>query len=159
MGDVDSQQLRLASELKSHEDAVYSFFRRMGCQPADAADLTQDAFVRALVGVERFRGDSSYRTWLLGIARNLHREWIRRSYRSPIPNDAIDIVTADSDDTAAIAEALGRLPLDERELLVLRHVEGLQSKEIAVLLGISDTATRQRLLRAAAAFREIWGER
>lgn len=157
MGDVEQHQL--ATELKRHEDAVYTYFRRMGRQPADAADLTQDTFVRALVGVERFRGDSTYRTWLLGISRNLHREWIRKSYRSPILDDAIDIVDPGSDDTTAIAEALGKLPADDRELLVLHHVEGLHSKEIAVLLGISDAATRQRLSRAAAAFRGIWGER
>lgn len=157
MGDVEQHQL--ANELQRHEDSVYTYFRRMGRQPADAADLTQDTFVRALVGVERFRGDSTYRTWLLGIARNLHREWIRKSYRSPIPDDAIDVVDPGNDDTTAITEALGKLPLDERELLVLHHVEGLHSKEIALLLGISDAATRQRLSRAAAAFREIWGER
>jgi RNA polymerase sigma-70 factor (ECF subfamily) len=157
VGDVEQHQL--AAELKRHEDAVYTYFRRVGRQPADAADLTQDTFVRALVGVDRFRGDSTYRTWLLGIARNLHREWIRRSYRSPIPDDAIDIVDPGSDDTTAVTDALGLLPLDERELLVLHHVEGLQSKEIAMLLGISDAATRQRLSRAAAAFRKVWGER
>ena len=45
-------QHQLATELKRHEDAVYTYFRRMGRQPADAADLTQDTFVRALVGVQ-----------------------------------------------------------------------------------------------------------
>ncbi len=151
---------QLSRDLRQHESAVYTFFRRMGRQPADAADLTQDTFVRALVGADRFRLESSYRTWLLGIARNLHREWVRRSYRAPEPSADVDGgVAAGDDDAAAVADALRRLPLDERELLVLFHVEGLASKEIAALLGISDAATRQRLSRAAAAFRDVWGER
>jgi RNA polymerase sigma-70 factor (ECF subfamily) len=151
---------QLARELGQHETAVYTFFRRMGRQPADAADLTQDTFVRALVGADRFRFEASYRTWLLGIARNVHREWVRRSYRSPDLGSEIDVVAlGDADDTVAVADALGRLPLDERELLVLHHVEGLPSKEIAALLGISDAAARQRLSRAATSFRDLWGER
>lgn len=158
MGDVEHNQL--AQDLSQYEAAVYTYFRRMGRQPADAADLTQDTFVRALVGVERFRGDSSYRTWLLGIARNLDREWIRRSYRTAIVTDELDgLVSGEADDAVAVGDALARLPRDDRELLVLAHVEGLDSKEIAHLLGISDAATRQRLSRAAAAFRELWGER
>ncbi len=151
---------QLASDLRQHESAVYTFFRRMGRQPADAADLTQDTFMRALVGADRFRFESSYRTWLLGIARNIHREWVRRSYRSPEPSADVDPgVAAAGDDDASVADALRRLPIDERELLVLCHVEGLASKEIAALLGISDAAARQRLSRAAAAFRDLWGER
>lgn len=158
MGDVEHNQL--AKDLSRHESSVYTYFRRMGRQPADAADLTQDTFVRALVGVERFRGESSYRTWLLGIARNLDREWIRRSYRTPVVMDELEgVAPGDTDDAVAVGDALARLPRDERELLVLSHVEGLESKEIAQLLGISDAATRQRLSRAAAAFRELWGER
>lgn len=151
---------QLARDLRQHESAVYTFFRRMGRQPADAADLTQDTFVRALVGADRFRFESSYRTWLLGIARNIHREWVRRSYRAPEPSADVDSGSvAGGDDDAAVADALQRMPIDDRELLVLYHVEGLSSKEIAALLGIGDAATRQRLSRAAAAFRDLWGER
>ncbi len=151
---------QLSRDLRQHESAVYTFFRRMGRQPADAADLTQDTFVRALVGADRFRFESSYRTWLLGIARNVHREWVRKSYRAAEPTADVDGGSAggDDDEAAAVADALRRLPIDERELLVLSHVEGLASKEIAALLGISDAATRQRLSRAAAAFRDLWGE-
>lgn len=151
---------QLVKQLRQHEAAVYTFFRRMGRQPADAADLTQDTFVRALLGADRFRFEASYRTWLLGIARNIHREWVRRSYRSPELDTDIDTVSGgDADEEAAVADALRRLPFDERELLVLHHVEGLPSREIAALLGISDVAARQRISRAAAAFRQLWGER
>lgn len=158
MGDVEHNQL--AQDLSRHEAAVFTYFRRMGRQPADAADLTQDTFVRALVGVERFRGESSYRTWLLGIARNLDREWIRKSYRTPVVVDELDgVATGGDDDAVAVDEALARLSMEDRELLVLSHLEGLHSKEIAQMLGISDPAARQRLSRAAAEFRKVWGER
>ncbi len=150
----------LIRELARHESAVYTFFRRMGRQPADAADLTQDVFVRALRGIDRFRGDSSYSTWLVGIARNLHREWLRSSARAPESTEDLDRpAPGRTDDDVAVGEALGRLPLEQRELLVLAHVQGLPSKDIALLLGITDAAARQRLSRAAAAFRELWGER
>lgn len=130
----------------------------MGRQPADAADLAQDTFIRALAGVDRFRGDSSYRTWLLGIARNVHREWVRSSRRQALPTEDVDVVlTHDTaGDDAAVLSVLALMPLDERELLVLRYVEGLASKDIAQLLGISDAAVRQRISRAAGDFRERW---
>ena len=131
----------------------------MGRQPADAADLTQDTFLRALAGVEHFRAESSYRTWLLGIARNVHREWVRKSYKTPDISDTVDgPPTGDAGDSIAVADALLRLPFDERELLVLHHIEDLASRDIATLLGISDAAARQRLSRAAAAFKKLWGE-
>lgn len=151
---------QLAGELRQHESAVYTFFRRMGRQPADAADLTQDTFLRAVAGADRFRFESSYRTWLLGIARNIHREWIRRSYRNPQPTADIEVGSVgNAGDATAVADALERLALDDREILVLHYIEGLTSKEIAALLGISDPAARQRLSRASAAFRDLWGER
>lgn len=150
----------LTDMYRLHEGAVFTFFRRMGAQPADAADLAQVTFLRAIQGVERFRGESSVRTWLLGIARNVYREWLRSGRRNPAPLDGVELPDRTSaGDAAEIDEALARLHPDQRELLVLHHVQGLTSVEIASLHGITHAAARQRLSRAAAEFRTIWGDR
>ena len=159
MGDVQTPT-NLTDAYRDHERAVFGYFRRMGAQPADAADLAQITFLRAMQGVERFRGESSVRTWIIGIARNVYREWGRSARRLPeLSQDLEPAGPTSSESATEVDEVLARLDPAVRDLLVLHHIAGLTSVEIADLLGIAPTATRQRLSRAAAAFRTEWGER
>lgn len=156
----DARPADLTAAFREHERAVYGYHRRMGAQPADAADLAQVTFLRALRGVERFRGDSSLRTWLLGIARNVHREWRRANVRLPVPDeDAVGARAGRGPDDLEIDDVLARMEPADRDVLVMRHIAGLDGPEIAQLLGISHAAARQRLSRAAERFRALWGER
>ena len=128
----------------------------MGAQPADAADLAQATFLEALRGVERFRGESTVRTWLLGIARNVFRSWLRRKGSDVALDEELEWGGSDDGEALAVRDALSRLDTDDQEILVLRYVEGLPSKELAAIYGISDDAARQRVARAADLFRELW---
>lgn len=153
---MENKNTDLVSSFSQHQSAVYAYFRRMGAQPADAADLAQATFLEALRGIERFRGESTVRTWLLGIARNVFRGWIR-SKRVEVEITEEQHPTADDEsDDADVRFVLSQLRMADREILVLRYSEGLHSKEIAAILGMSDDAVRQRIARAADAFRELW---
>ncbi|VAW09641.1 hypothetical protein MNBD_ACTINO02-756 [hydrothermal vent metagenome] len=139
---------------------VFNFMRRMGAGQNDAADLAQETFLRALRGAGRFRGDSSVRTWLFGIARNVFRESLRHHERhrtAPLTPE-IDRSAGDGSQTSwvEIETVLATLNTDDREALVLRFVFDLSGEETADTLGISHDAARQRISRARAAFKRNW---
>ncbi len=136
---------------------VFNFMRRMGAGQNDAADLAQETFLRALRGAGRFRGDSSVRTWLFGIARNVFRESLRRRRTVPLTPE-IDRDAGHGSETSwvEIETVLATLNTDDREVLVLRFVFDLSGEEIAAALGISHDAARQRISRARAAFKRHW---
>lgn len=153
---MDTNTTDLVSSFSKHQPAVYAYFRRMGAQPADAADLAQATFLEALRGIERFRGESTVRTWLLGIARNVFRGWLRSRRVEVELTESNHPDSDDESDDIAVRAVLDQLRTADREILVFFYAEGLHSKEIAAMLGISDTAVRQRIARAADAFRELW---
>jgi RNA polymerase sigma-70 factor (ECF subfamily) len=118
-----------------------------------AEDATQDAFVNALNGLSRFRGEASFRTWLLRIAINAARSVGRRNGR----RHEVSLVLADNEasgmpDPARVAinateverveEVLGRLPTKQRLAVALRAQQGLSYAEIAGALKCSEGAAR-----------------
>lgn len=159
MGDVENPN-SIIDSWRQHETAVYNYFRKMGAQPSDAADLTQETFVRAMVGARRFRGEGSVRAWVIGIARNLFREWLRRKRRVEIPSDSPpETSRLGSEEVGTDIEAvLVGLAPDSREVLIMRFVLDLSSRETALALGITDDAVRQRVTRARTEFEAAWGD-
>ena len=151
------ERLDLAELFKEHELRVFNFFRRMGVPRDPAADLTQETFLRAFRIAGRFRGESTVTTWLLGIARLVYLEWIRK--RRPPDLDLDPPANADpsASDSVDIERTLTRLPAEHREVLVLRFALDLSGEEVALILGVSHDAVRQRTSRAKKAFRELWG--
>jgi RNA polymerase sigma-70 factor (ECF subfamily) len=128
----------------------------------DAEDLAQEVFVRVWRGLGRFRGDSSFRTWLHRVALNVIKSHFGRTARlrrlfqaphggSPDPADA----AADPSDLErdmlrrdAIDRALGALPDDLRIAVTLRDVQGLEYREIAELTGVPVGTVESRIFRA-----------
>ena len=150
----------LEEHWRDYSSDVFNFMRRMGAGPDDAADLSQETFIRALRGADRFRGDSTVRTWLFGIARNLFREWVRHRQRhrsEPLTEVADRAAGSGSEASRVEIEAvLAALDTDDREVLVLRFAFDLSGEETAAALGISHAAARQRVTRARAAFKKSW---
>ena len=138
--------------VRDHYDAVYRFCaRRIGV--AYAADTAQETFLTAQRAIRRFRGDSSLRTWLLGIALNECRRMIRRGGVDPLPLD-IDLACplADSEssfvDRQALATALSRLSDDHRDVILLHEFQGLTYEETASVLGVPVGTVKSRLHHA-----------
>jgi RNA polymerase sigma-70 factor (ECF subfamily) len=142
---------------------VYGLLCRLtGGRESDAADVLQNAWIRAADRLSTFRGDSQFRTWLTGIALNCHREW-RRATRTA---DAIDDVEpgelacpnreAASSHALDVAELVHALPPHFRDVLVLHDVEGFTHEDIADALGIEPGTSKSRLSRARRLFRAWW---
>ena len=141
-----------------HTPAVYGLLCRVLGRSADASDLMQETWLRAVRHLTLFRGPSAFRTWLTGIALNCYREW-RRKHRSTLPLDGPELRRAldtSVDDVAAIRFALAALSQEHREVIVLHDIEGYTHEEIAEVLEIEAGTSKSRLSRARRLFRERW---
>jgi RNA polymerase sigma-70 factor (ECF subfamily) len=128
---------------------------------SDAEDAAQDAFLRAFRSLRTFKGRSSFRTWLFQIAINTARTF--RRTREGRPEDSVG-GAAEFDATAAagqleqqvvardqVRRAMGTLPADLREAVVLRDINGLDYREIAEMLDIPIGTVMSRLHRGRKA--------
>jgi RNA polymerase sigma-70 factor (ECF subfamily) len=125
---------------------------------AEAEDLTQETFVRALRGVHRFTARSAGRTWLLAIARRVAADHLRAAAtRRRIAADQDRRLAAEAaaerqlpgtDDTVAINAAVRTLPCDRRDAFVLTQVLGLGYAEAAEVCDCPVGAIRSRVARA-----------
>ena len=140
-----------------HTPAVYGLVRRLAGSASDLADdVVQDAWLRATVAMATFRGESTFRTWLTGIALNCYRERRRRKAAREETASANECVAATVARTVDVTEILSTLSADHREALVLHDVEGYTHEEIADVLGIEVGTSKSRLSRARQIFRERW---
>src|SRR4051794_2784196 len=151
----------------AHADQVLAFLRYRTISRADAEDLRQLTFERALRSWGRFDpARASARTWLLAIARNLLIDQHRRATTSPRPDplDPDEIVErAGGGDplervlgvTAELAAALAALNRREREVVALRFGAGLENPEIAELCGLSLANTQQIVSRSLRKLRAL----
>lgn len=154
-----------------HQAAVFRYLRSAAADEADAEDALQEAFVGAWKGAASYRGGPSARGWILTVARNALSRAHRRRVGEPSSFEGIDELGLQAgwgsgDDTLEglarrdlLERALSSVPPDEREVLVLRELEGFSGDEVAEMLGLSLAAMKSRLhrarLRFVAALREV----
>lgn len=156
-----------------HQDAAYSLaLRFLGSQQA-AEDATQEAFLRAYRGIERFEGER-FRPWLLSIVANAARDELRRQKRRPQRSldqarDDVDRPAIDPPDPGPSPEdatlrgelrglleaALRELPEDWRMVVLLSDVHGLAYDEVAAALGVPVGTVKSRLSRARGRLRDL----
>jgi RNA polymerase sigma factor (sigma-70 family) len=131
--------------------------RMLGGHEADTDDVLQDTWVRAVVGLQSFRGDSTLGTWLSSIGIKVAWELIRRR-RPGILTDMLETPSAPMPDTIARVDldvALSRLPDAYRIVVVLHDVEGYTHDEIARQLGVAEGTSKSNLSRARRALRAM----
>ena len=136
-----------------HQDSVFGLAVGMTRNHADAADMAQDAFVRAYTKLGQYNPEYSFRSWLLRICANQsknlfrkrkNRRWIEEQYwieesERPSKEDA---------DYGELERAMARLPAKLGSPLRLKYMEGMAYGEIADVLGISVSAAKMRVMRA-----------
>jgi len=148
--------------------AVYRSFARFTDAPAEAEDLTQEVFLRALRSLPHFEDRGlPFASYLLRIADNLARDrWRARPTRpvvtSEVPEEVAfgpgpDNLAVDSDRRHILLAALDGLAPDHRAVLRLRVLEGRSTGEVAQLIDRSQAAVRQLQVRALAALRVALG--
>ena len=151
-----------------HLDAAVNLARWLTRSPADADDIVQEAMLRAFRAFDGFRG-GDVRPWLLTIVRNCWRTSAGNTKRRghvPLPDEAGEAIVADgpSPEAQAISRDTGRkldaviatLPDEFREVLVLRELEDLSYREIALITEAPIGTVMSRLARARALLREKW---
>lgn len=147
--------------LARYQERIYRFGLRM-CGDEDAArEVLQETMLAAFRNLPGFRGQASLSTWLYQIARSFCIK-ARRGTRpaSQLEPDLPDAAPAPDLQVharqvgQALAAAIGELPSEQREVLVLRDVEGLSAQQAAEVIGIEVGALKSRLHRARMALRE-----
>ena len=167
-----------------YSQPIYSLIARSLNDPADAADITQEVFVKVFRNIRSFHGDASLRTWLYRIA--LHeasnqRRWWGRHKRQEITLDApLGMTESEAGDEspclgatlrdgncspcdqalrgelkARVEDCLRKLPEAFRTVLVLREMEGFAYEEIAEVLGVPVGTIKSRLTRGRAQMKQL----
>jgi RNA polymerase sigma-70 factor, ECF subfamily len=152
--------------VRRYQSRMFQLVRILTSGDSEAEDLVQDTFVRAYRAVGQFRGDSTFRTWLHRIAVNVVRSHAaRRGSRSREKDRddeaAIERVASREDLENAVVrrrmidQALARLPPDQRLLITLRDVQGLEYREIAVITGLPIGTVESRIFRGRRRLRPM----
>jgi RNA polymerase sigma-70 factor, ECF subfamily len=165
---MDSSQLKeFERTFLPHMSAAYNLARWLTRSEQDAEDVVQEAYLRAVRFFEGFRGGDS-KAWFLTIVRNAGYSWLQRS-QGHGPTTPFDAEMHDVEDPGQgpemellqsatrkdVLEALESLPVEFREALVLRELEGLSYKEIAEVSSLPIGTVMSRLTRARQRLRQL----
>jgi RNA polymerase sigma-70 factor (ECF subfamily) len=148
-----------------HFAAVHAFFGNKVDRAADVDELVQDTFLECTRSRDRFRRQSSFRTYLFAIARFVLMAYWRRKRRSDEAIDFDEISVAGLSTSAGtrlaraearqrLLAALRELPVEQQVLLELRYWEELEAEQLAEVFEFEPATTRSRLHRARQALRE-----
>jgi RNA polymerase sigma-70 factor, ECF subfamily len=154
----------------AHIDAVYAYARHRLAPHDLVDDVVQDVFLAALNGLAAFQGQSSLRTWLIGIARHKIEDVYRQRLRLPEALDDVDSVNDESlsatmalderIDTARVRakarRVLAQMPERYGLMLLWRYWEHRNTRDMAVAIGTTEKSVERTLARARARFKELW---
>jgi RNA polymerase sigma-70 factor (ECF subfamily) len=153
---VNAERARFEQTVLPHLDAAYNLARWLTRNDHDADDVLQEAMLRAYRHFAGLRGEA--RPWLLAVVRNACWSWLQANRPAEVEplDDAIaddslpgpDAVLARTLDRRMLNEAIAALPVQFREVLVLRELEDLAYRDIARIAGIPIGTVMSRLARA-----------
>lgn len=151
-----------------YRDAVFRYLLVMLQDEEAAADLTQETFLRAFQALPRLRKPRAFRGWLYRIAANLAHDERRRptlptvSWEEMVSDDGShpggeepERLWLRKERHRAVREALGQLPQEQREVVILHYSQGLALQEIARILGVPKGTVASRLMRARQRLRAL----
>jgi RNA polymerase sigma-70 factor (ECF subfamily) len=158
---------RFDQSIMPHMNAAYNLARWLTSNDPDAQDVVQEAYLRAFKFFKGFRRDDS-RAWLLRIVRNAFYDWLRRNRRVETgkafeeqvqhavdPSPPPDTLLLEKADYDLLHQAIAELPVEFREILVLRELEGFSYKEIADVAEVPLGTVMSRLARARDQLRTL----
>ena len=158
---------RFEQSIMPHMNAAYNLARWLAGNDPDAQDVVQEAYLRAFKFLGGFRGGDS-RSWLLRIVRNSFYDWLKRNRREDPATEfneelhdqadktgTPDALLLEKADHELLHKAIAELPLEFREILVLRELEGFSYKEIAEVADVPLGTVMSRLARAREHLRAL----
>jgi RNA polymerase sigma-70 factor (ECF subfamily) len=150
--------------VRRHASALARFLSAAGAGPSEVEDLTQEAFFKAFRGLDRWRQESSFRSWLFSIGSNLLKDAYRKrkgrmvlsieDHDMPVHRDPGDELVAE-ETAERIKGGLTELPRLQREVFLLRAQQGLDYAEIAKSLGTTAGAARVHYHHAVKRLKEL----
>lgn len=164
---INEAQLLCREWFEAHGTAVYNFFRFHVALPDVAEDLTAETFLKVVRAAERFDAErGSAKAWILTTARNVLTDWRRRArlrqyvsigamhdlvLEAPSPEERL----LREEEVGQLLDAVASLDPADREMIGLRYGSGLDTSEMAQLLGISEGNVRTRLWRVLGRLRKV----
>ncbi len=171
-GDVESFE----KLIERYQSKAYNIALRMIGNEEDAKDVIQDAFIKIYRSLHKFRGDSSFYTWIYRIVTNTCYDFIKKqnkrnnntisltNYQNSLEGEVEDIkderhqpdIIMDSkEDSTHILDCLHRLSYDHKTVIILRDIQGFSYDEIAQILNCSEGTVKSRINRARISLKEI----
>ena len=161
--------------IQSHQKKVYNIALRMTKNPEDAQELAQDTFIRAFVAIKKFRGESSFSTWLYRIAMNVCTDFLRKKNKAIVISIEQGAVGSDNDQPLQLPEdspgpdevsekqqlkhlvrqAMDSLSAEHRQVLILRDLMDMSYKDIANTLSVSEGTIKSRINRAREGLKQV----
>ena len=158
--------------VRRYQHKVYNTTYRMLGNREDAGDLAQETFIRVYQNLDRFKEKANFATWLFRITTNLCRDQLRKRKREPVTSSLTNSsngeqeilipdnqyspekVSIEQERKREIQNQLGKLPFEQREILILRDIQGFSYHQIAEILKISPGTVKSRLSRARRSLRD-----
>ena len=157
------------------ERPIYALAYRTLGREEDARDVTQETFLRAFRALSGFKGDAKFSSWLYRIALNLCRDWIRKERRAPLvsvpegveveemaaergPTESVEDLAARAEMGREVAKAMGHLPPEQRQAIILKEYHGLTFQEIADLMRCPLSTVKTRVYQGLSTLRKQLGE-
>lgn len=170
-GDVEAFE----TLIQSHQKKVYNIALRMTGNPEDAKELAQDAIVRAFTSIRKFRGDSSFSTWLYRITMNVCTDFLRKRNRAVMISMEQGAAANENSQSIQIEEeapgpdelaekkqlkklvqdAMACLSDEHRQVLILRDILDMSYKEISGILNVNEGTVKSRINRARTGLKKI----
>ncbi len=145
-----------------HLPRLNRYARSLTHDPSRADDLVQDTVLRALQKAHLFVRNTNLRGWLVAIMHNEYVNTARQHFRSPVMLPEEELVTIGRAETQTapielreVRRAIGRLPVGQRQALLLHTVRGLKYQEVAATLGVPMGTIQSRISRARTTLRAM----
>jgi RNA polymerase sigma-70 factor (ECF subfamily) len=173
MGQVrDGEVEKLGVLFERHHQSLFGFFVRLTGRRELSEDLVQEVFLRMLKYRHSFQPENQFRPWMFRIARNAHFDAARKRQREArisgaeseaaegliAPEPTPDLRVGQQQEIGFLQQALARLPVEKREVLLLSRVQNLKYEQVAEILGCDTGTVKVRVHRALKELRDIFGE-
>ena len=146
----------LAQVFREHYQSVYRLALSLSGSHADAEDIAQEAFVAIMQALPKFRGDAKLSTWVYRITLRVGTRWLAR--RGTVAELPAALPATDASIPIDLINALRKLPIESRSVVLLVAVEGLSHDEVAEVLAIPVGTVASRMHYARKRLEELLGD-
>jgi len=167
-GALDGSEEAYSELVRRYQDLLYRHAERMSGSPDEAEDIVQLAFIKAYRNLATCQNPDYVGAWIFRITANACKDHLKSRRSDGIAIDEVAGLAGDEGDPgreldrldlrSRIDAALRRLPVDQREAFVMKHVEGLSYQEMGEVLGVSVPALKMRVHRAREDLQELLEE-